>query len=67
MILPQPCKIAEQILFDEQAVMDEFVVTTLASEAPIIKPIVISRVTDQAIANAPITYLSRLGAETRSE
>lgn len=67
MILPQPCKIAEQILFDEQAVMDEFVVTTLASEAPIMKPIVISRVTDQAIASAPITYLSRLGAETRSE
>ena len=58
--LPYPCKLAEDMLFDDIAQKSQFEVQQLTKNSILQHPIIISQINDPKLAWAPVTYLSTL-------
>lgn len=63
--LPYPCKLAQDMMFDEFSAKNEFEVKSLTQSGTVMHPIVVSRITDKDLSWKPITDLTRLNEDAK--
>ncbi len=60
LILPNSCKLVNDLLFDEVSEARNFEINQLLQKETLMHPIIVSRITDTVLSNKPIVPLSEV-------